>query len=482
MPDELDLMHLPILLVDDEPALLRSSSIALRTSEFTEVITCNDSRLVSKLLDDQKISVLVVDLAMPYLSGQQLLKEVSENHPHIPVIVMTATNDLELAVQCMREGAIDYLLKPVEKNRLVSSVRRALELRSLRAEVISLKEIALSSSTVKHEALSEIVTQSQQMLQIFRYLEAVSPSPFPVFITGESGTGKELVAQAIHQISGRTGAFVKVNVASYDDNIFSDALFGHVKGAFSDAIRDRGGLVKKADEGTLFLDEIGELSVASQVKLLRLIQDGTYYPIGSDDMQRSKARIVVATNCDVTHDIEKGKFRKDLYYRLATHQVKLPSLRSRSGDIPLLVGHFIEKVSRKLGKPVPNVPRELFQLLVAYNFPGNIRELETMCEDAIAQHKTGILSLQSFRDALVLSINSDKVTELNGTANLSDMFEKMEVFPTIYEAENSLVAEAMRRSGGNQGIAAGLLGISRQAVNRRLVEQKNIHHSNLTKS
>jgi DNA-binding NtrC family response regulator len=472
MHDNLDLLKLPILLVDDEQALLRSASIALRVSEFSDVITLGDSRLVSKLLDERKIGVLVVDLAMPYLSGQQILREVSENHPNIPIIVMTATNDLELAVQCMQNGAVDYLLKPVDKNRLVSSVRRALELRTLRAEVSSLKEIALSVSKVKHQAFSEIITQNQQMFQIFRYLEAVSPSPFPVFITGESGTGKELVAQAIHQISGRTGTFVKVNVSSYDDNIFSDALFGHVKGAFSDAIRDRGGLVKKADEGTLFLDEIGELSVASQVKLLRLIQDGTYYPLGSDEMQRSKARIIVATNCDVTHDVEIGKFRKDLYFRLATHQVKIPSLRSRSNDIPLLIGHFIEKISRKLGKPVPNVHRELFQLLASYHFPGNVRELETMCEDAIAQHQSGILALQSFRDTLAQNLYSDKVSESCCTANLSSMFEKMVPLPTIEEAEHFLLAEAMRRAGANQGIAAGLLGISRQAVNRRLVQQQ----------
>jgi two-component system, NtrC family, nitrogen regulation response regulator GlnG len=462
---------LPVLLVDDDPQVLYSASIVLRTSGVTHVLTVDDSRVVLPQLAEQEIGVLVLDLTMPYISGHALLEQVTSDYPDMPVILMTATNDLETAVQCMQTGAIDYLVKPVEKSRLVSSVKRAIEIRMLRAEVLSLKDRLLTDTPHQRDAFAEIITQSQAMFAIFRYLEAIAPSPQPVLITGETGTGKELVARALHRLSARPRDLVAVNMAGLDDTMFSDTLFGHTRGAFTGAERPRDGLMTSTAEGTLFLDEIGDLSVASQVKLLRLLQDGTFYPLGADRPRQSRARIVCATNCDVVQKVSAGTFRKDLYYRLRTHHLHLPPLRARTGDLPLLVHHFVDKAARVLSKAAPTVPLALYQLLNTYSFPGNVRELEALVFDAVARHQGTTLSLQSFKEAI-----ADKLllTATEPAAEPSAAFATWfpERLPTLKETEEALISEALRRADGNQGVAAGLLGMSRQALNKRLRRRK----------
>jgi two-component system, NtrC family, nitrogen regulation response regulator GlnG len=464
---------LPVLLVDDEAQLLHSASIVLRTSGIAEVKTLDDGRALLPLLAEQPVGVLVLDLSMPHVSGQVLLEQVAVAYPDLPVILMTATNDLDTAVQCMQAGAIDYLVKPVEKNRLVSSVKRALEIRALRAEVLSLKERFLADTLHRPEAFAEIVTQSKAMHAIFRYLEAIGPSPQPVLITGETGTGKELIARALHRISGRRGELVAVNVAGLDDVMFSDTLFGHSKGAYTGADRARDGLINTADEGTLFLDEIGDLTAASQVKLLRLLQDGSFYPLGADRPRQSRARVVVATNSDVVKAVSAGTFRKDLYYRLRTHHLNLPPLRARLGDIALAINHFVEKAARALNKPIPSVPMALYQLLRTYSFPGNLRELEAMVFDAVARHQGAILSLQSFKDAISGKPEYEEIDMQPGNTALDFAACFAEQLPTLDQAEEMLVDEALRRAEGNQGVAALLLGISRQALNKRLARRRN---------
>jgi DNA-binding NtrC family response regulator len=462
-----DVSNMPVLLVDDDTQVLHSASIVLRSSGLVHVLTVDDSRSVMALLGERDMGALLLDLTMPHLSGHALLEQVTEDHPDIPVIVMTATNDLQTAVQCMQDGAVDYLVKPVEENRLVSSVRRALEIRMLRAEVLSLKECLLTDTPHQREAFAEIITQSKEMFAIFRYIEAVAPSPQPVLITGETGTGKELVARALHRLSARQGELVTVNVAGLDDTLFSDTLFGHTRGAFTGADQARDGLMTSTAEGTLFLDEIGDLSVSSQVKLLRLLQDGTFYPVGADRPRQSRARIVCATNCDITRSVSAGTFRKDVYYRLRTHHLHLPPLRSRTGDLSLLINHFIDKAARVLGKSVPTVPPALYQLLKAYSFPGNVRELEGLIFDAVTCHEGATLSLQSFREAMVAK------SDLAATQQPEEPSTRLVAWspdrlPTLQEAEDALIAEALSRADGNQGVAAGLLGISRQALNKRL--------------
>src|SRR5262252_8419493 len=298
----------PVLLVDDEPALLRSASLLLRAAGITPVLTLDDSRLVLPRLADDTIGAVVLDLTMPHLSGQALLEQITAHDPDLPTIVMTATHDLETAVQCMQAGALDYLVKPVDKHRLVSSVRRALELCALRRQVDAPVESLRGAAAPPHRAFAEIVTQNATMHALFRYVEAIAPSPQPVLITGETGTGKELVARALHRLSARPGELVAVNVAGLDDTLFSDTLFGHTRGAFTGADQARDGLMTSTAEGTLFLDEIGDLSVSSQVKLLRLLQDGTFYPVGADRPRQSRARVVCATNCDITRSVSAGTF------------------------------------------------------------------------------------------------------------------------------------------------------------------------------
>ena len=469
-----DVSSLPILLVDDEEPLLRAASVTLRGAGMDNVLTTDDSRTVLSTLAERDIGIVLLDLTMPHLSGYQLLEGIAADYPDIPVMVMTATNDLDTAVRCMRAGATDYLVKPVEASRLISAVKRALETRAWRAEVLTLKDRLLRDLPHKRDAFRGIVTQDRAMHAIFRYIETIAASPQPVLITGETGTGKELIAQALHRLSGRPGDLIAVNAAGLDDTMFSDTLFGHVKGSYTGADRPREGLITGAVDGTLFLDEIGDLSTASQVKLLRLLQDGSYYPLGADRPRQSRARIVVATNHAVADDVRAGKFRKDLYYRLRTHHLHLPPLRARRSDLPLLVNDLVEKAARTLGKPAPSVPFALHQLLGAYGFPGNVRELEAMVFDAVARHQGATLSLQSFKDAMNEQaqplFDTEPVPE-DVDAALSACFSDR--LPTLKEAEDALINEALRRADDNQGVAAGILGISRQALNKRLARRKS---------
>jgi DNA-binding NtrC family response regulator len=294
----------------------------------------------------------------------------------------------------------------------------------------------------------------------------------PVLITGETGVGKELIARAIHDLSNRKGGFVPVNVAGVDDTLFSDTLFGHERGSFTGADRDRRGLIEQASSGTLFLDEIGDLSRESQVKLLRLVQEGKYYPIGSDVPRLSDARIVVATNKDITSMQEKDEFRKDLYYRLRTHHIHIPPLRDRKEDVPLLIEHFLEKSAEELGRKKPTPPKELPTLLSTYHFPGNIRELEGMIFDAVSRHESGVLSMESFRTKL--GYKQAAYTEgLDEPTSADDRkIQFTEQLPTLKETEQMLIDEALKRSHGNRTIAAQLLGLSRRALSNRLSRAK----------
>ena len=469
--NQVALSELPVLLVDDEPELLRSASVLLRTSGLSHVITLEDGRAVAPLLAKQDIGALVLDLSMPELSGHSVLAQVAADRPDIPVILMTATDDVDTAVKCMQTGAIDYLVKPVDEGRLVSSVKRALELRIWRAEALSPGERPAGDSTYDPEAFAKIITKDRAMLAVFRYAEAIARFTHPVLITGETGTGKELIARALHRLSGRCGEFVAVNVAGLDDTMFSDTLFGHAKGAYTGADRPRDGLIASAAEGTLFLDEIGDLTVASQVKLLRLLQDGTFYPLGADRPRQSQARVVVATNCDVVQAVSAKTFRQDLYYRLRTHHLTLPPLRKRTEDLPLLVTHFLKKAARAFGKPAPIVPIALHQLLKSYDFPGNVRELEAMVVDAVARHRGATLSLQSFKNAISGNRPAETGPRAAGTLrSLVDCFPGQ--LPNFREAEEALLSEALRRADGNQGVAATMLGITRQALNQRLMRRR----------
>ena len=463
---------LPVLLVDDEAQFLFSASLSLNSEGIDNVIQCQDSRDVMSILSEGDFSVVVLDMLMPHLTGWDLLPMIVRDFPDLPVVIITAVNEVKTAVDCMKEGTFDYLVKPVDKVRLVTTVRRAIEVRELRDENTRLKDYLLSDKLEQPDVFSEIITQNPVMRSIFQYIEAIAENALPVLITGETGVGKELVAKALHRLGGRTGELVTVNVAGLDDRLFADTLFGHKKGAFTGADAARNGLVERASGGTLFLDEIGDLSMESQVKLLRLLQEGKYYPLGEDVPKLTDARIIVATNRDIDSLMKAETFRRDLYYRLQTHHIHLPPLRDRPDDLPLLVEHFLDKAAKQLDKNKPMVPAEFFTLLGVYHFPGNIRELESMIFDAISRHKRGVLSMKSFKAKIGHQnlASQDEDTE-NGRESLfpfTDVLPTLNQLPTLKDAEQLLIVEALKRADGNQTIAARLLGMSRQALHNRL--------------
>jgi DNA-binding NtrC family response regulator len=463
---------LPIVLVDDEPQILLSAQTLLRASGISNVITLSDSRDLMPLLGSRDVGVIVLDISMPHCSGCDLLVSINRDYPDIPIIFMTATNDLETAVSCMRGGAFDYLLKPVERSRFVTSVTRALEMRSLQAELLSLKDRLLTDQLENTSAFSSIITRSKKMRAIFQYVEVIAGTRQPVLITGETGVGKELIARAIHAASGLRPSFVPINSAGLDDTMFSDSLFGHKKGAFTGADEAREGMIAQAAGGTLFLDEIGDMPESSQVKLLRLIQERTYHPLGSDIPRQSDARILVATNRDIQKLISSGTFRKDLYFRLRAHHVHILSLRERTEDIPLLLHHFMEKAASTLNRKKPSFPQELITLLMNYHFPGNVRELELMVFDAVARCRGGIIGMESFREAIGEKRSLPRTPSANTHREKAVWDLKSNALPTLKEAEEFLIAETLRRSNGNQGVAASLLGITRQALNKRLSRER----------
>jgi DNA-binding NtrC family response regulator len=460
-----------IVLVDDETQILFSCATMLRRAGLTNLHTIDDGRTLMPFMAEHLPALIVLDLTMPNISGLDLLDRIITDYPQVPVIVMTATTDLNTAIECMKKGAFDYLVKPVEQSRYLSSIKRALELGSLRQINLNLKESLLTGKAPNKSAFAGIITQCAAMKAIFSYLQAVAVSDQPIMISGETGVGKELFANAVHSLSGQTGEFVAVNVAGLDDIVFSDTLFGHKKGAYTGADQAREGMISKAAGGTLFLDEIGDLNIASQVKLLRLLQEGEYYPLGSDVVRRSDTRIVVATNQELSATMTEGKFRKDLYFRLCAHQIIIPPLRERKEDIPLLLNHFAEDAAASLAMQRPEYPPELIECLEEYEFPGNIREFKALVHDAVAQEKNGVKMLET-----MLKKTGSKLSSKQGSVAVSEAPQMAgqitDHFPTLKEAEEKLITEALRRCDGNQGPAASLLGITRQALNQRLTKKK----------
>ena len=458
----------PVLLVDDEEQFLQSGSFALRTSGINNVSKCNDSRQVMNLLREKACSVIILDLMMPHINGDELLPEISRDFPHIPIIMHTAVNEVRIAVECMKKGAFDYLTKPVDKARLVTCVKKAIEFSDIKTENVELKKCLLNDKLEKPAVFENIVTGNHIMYSIFQYIEAIAKTSLPVLITGDTGVGKEKIAKAVHDASGRHGEFVSINVAGLEDNLFSDTLFGHVKGAFTGALQTRRGLIEKATNGTLFLDEIGDLKMESQIKLLRLLEERTFYPVGSDIPVTTDTRIVVATNADLNKLQNEGHFREDLFYRLQNHHIEIPSLYSRKDDIPLLTDFFVEEAAKEIGKTKLTFPPELYTLLTTHHFPGNIRELKGMIFDAVSRHKSGILSMNVFKERIKKNKTKASINKLDNPEVTREKVFFSDPLPSIKEVEKKLVAEALKRANNNQTIAAQMLGLTRSALNKRL--------------
>ena len=458
--------EVPVLLVDDEPAVLSSMAKVLKSAGIDNLLTCSDSREVLPLMEKREVEAVLLDISMPHITGDELLRKIHELYPHIPVIIVTASEDIDMAVGCMKEGAFDYMIKAVEPNRLTSGVGRAIDMRRLSRRYNSLREGLLADKISHPEAFRSIITRNHRAHAIFRFIESIGPTAETVLITGETGTGKELFAEAIHAVSALRGPLVKVNSAGLDDSVFADTLFGHTKGAYTGADSDRKGLVQQANSGTLFLDEIGDLSAASQIKLLRLLESREYYPLGSDLPRTTSARFVIATHRLLPDLVAGQHFRRDLYYRLQTYEIRIPPLRERRDDLPLLIDHFHGRAVEQLGRKKLAVPPELLTLLETYDFPGNVRELRSMIFNAVSRQREKMLSLQPFREAMGYT---------GGEIHLpaaEQAFSFPEKLPTLKGMTGRLIEEALSRAKGNQAIAAGLLGITPQALSKRLKRRK----------
>lgn len=457
----------PIMIVDDDRQSMRFISMALEKAGYNHMLCCQDERGLLDMLETHEVEILLLDLVMPHIAGEKLLADIRDRNPDIPVIVTTSTNDIATVVRCMKEGAYDYITKPIDAALLGAAARRAVKLRELQRQNKRLTQNLLSEGPEHPEHFAEIITCNRKMLSLFKYCEAIAPGREPVLITGETGTGKELMAKAFHAASGRRGEFVAVNVAGVDDHVFSDTLFGHEKGAFTGADRHRRGFIQKAGGGTLFLDEIGELSESSQIKLLRVIQEKEYFPLGSDQPLKTDARIIVATHKDLGGLSSEGAFRQDLYFRLRTHHMALPPLRERTDDISLLLEYFFELAAKEFQKKKPTYPQELLQLLKTHAFPGNVRELRAMVYDAVARHTSKTLSTESFKK-YIFSPSCPAPAD-NGASQ--KMYVDLKTLPTIKGAVEALIDEALERSGCNQKIAAAMLGITPPALNKRLKQR-----------
>ena len=469
-----------VMIVDDDPSVVEAMARILSIEEAVEVRKAYSGAQALRGVEDAQLNMVLLDLGLPDVSGETVLRRFREARPEVPVVVVTAINEVTTAVQCMAAGAHDYVVKGSEPERLMASVRNALAARR-RTETVETLKAALHARTVrKPAAFASIKSRNDGILSLFPMIETVAPTREPVLITGETGVGKELFARAVHEASGRIGAFVAANLAGVDDTMVADTLFGHRPGAFTGASEVRAGLIAAAEGGTLFLDEIGEIGAATQVKLLRLIENGEYYPLGSDVPRHSNARIVAATNRDLSAAVRDGEFRRDLLYRLAVFEVHIPPLRRRLEDIALLVEHWY----RELGGPSaegPALTAAALRLLERYPFPGNVRELRSVVVRARALcgrwplEEWAVRSALERADASAAVLNSDAHrlntigigAPVEAPGDASDALAAPPL-PTIKNAIRELIDEALRRSGGRQNAAAAMLGISPQALSKRL--------------
>ncbi|MBK8994233.1 MAG: sigma-54-dependent Fis family transcriptional regulator [Myxococcales bacterium] len=440
-----------VLVVDDEPANVASLE-KIFGREGMRVLSADGAKSALELARKHRVQVVLTDLMMPGVNGVELLRALKEISPDTEVVLMTAYGTVETAVQAMREGAYDFVEKPLKRMNIVKSIRKAAERHSLVAENRSLRE------ELKLLTTREIVGQSAALRRVLDVATQAAPSSATVLVLGESGTGKELIARYIHSKSARaSGPFVAVNCAAIPESILEAELFGHERGAFTGAVSKRDGRFARARGGTLFLDEIGELTPAVQVKLLRVLQEGEYEPVGGNPV-KADVRIVAATNRDLAAEVEAGRFREDLYYRLNVIAVTAPPLRNRGEDVPLLVDHFLGVYCKKNGRPRLIVPTDVMRKLTDYSWPGNVRELENVIERAAVLCRTDTLRLEDLPDA---------VAKASAPAPSALTFA---IGTPLEEVEHRLIRETLAYTSGDKSLAAQLLGISTRTIYRKLGE------------
>jgi DNA-binding NtrC family response regulator len=441
-----------ILVVDDEPSILKLLKEAL-TQWGYQVVCVGTGAEALEAIRTELFDAAITDIRMPEMSGLDLLREIKRHDDSIEVVVMTGYPTIASAVEALKEGAYDYLSKPLILDELRHLMARVTERRFLKGEVQSLRARLGEELTV-----NELVGNAQPMQRVKEIIGKVATTDSPVLIEGESGTGKELVAAAIHRLSSRNkGPFIPVNCSAIPEDLLESEFFGHVRGAFSGAVSDALGLFRGANEGTIFLDEIAELSPGLQVKLLRVLQEMQVRPVGSTKAHPVDVRVIAATNRDLDRSIADGRFRQDLYYRLNVVRVSLPPLRSRREDIPALVNHFLRRYNRRFRRDVKGITPDALATLSGYDFPGNVRELENVIERAFAMGAREQITLADLPPLGTGSVSAVAAPQ-SGTV------------PRLADVEKDLILRALAFYKDDKEAAASALGISRRTIYRRLKE------------
>jgi len=454
-----------VLVADDEPNLRRVLHAQLSRDGY-DVITVEDGQAALEAVEAHHVDVVISDLRMPRVDGLTLLKSVVENHPDVPVILITAHGTVDTAVEALKLGAFDYITKPFEQSELRNVVGKAARTRELTRHDVS----APPAGPGRYR----IIGQSPPMLDVYQVIDRVADTPSTVLLTGESGTGKELIARALHENSSReTKPFIRVNCAAIPADLIESELFGYERGAFTGAVTSKPGRFELADGGTLFLDEIGEIPVSMQVKLLRALQEQEFERVGGVKTIKVNVRLVAATNRDLATEIQAGRFREDLYYRLNVVQVRLPPLRERKSDIPLLVEHFIRRYTGRLKKDVLGVGAEALDRLLQHPWPGNIRELENVIERCMLFADGNHIEVcdlpEEVRPVVRASKEEDSqfppAEETGETPGLKEAVRE-----ATSRVERKLIVRALQQTGGNVTHTARLLKISRKSLQTKMKE------------
>jgi DNA-binding NtrC family response regulator len=446
-----------ILVIDDNEAVLNHLMVSLTQAQKFDVDILSDSSKSFEKIDAGEYDLVLLDMDMPEVTGWDVLQWIRQNRPDIEVIILTGVGDVKLAVESMKIGAYDYLCKPVDSERLLITLERALERSQLQNEISNLRDQVKLEGIRHKEAFKDIITQNKSFLRILQKVEQIAESENNVLIWGESGTGKEMVAKAIHKISRRRDKpFVAVNAGVFASELFASEFFGHEKGAFTGAVSSKTGFFEEANGGSLFLDEIGELELPIQAKILRALQEREYFRVGSTERRGSDVRIVASTNKDLSAEIEKGRFRRDLYYRLNISSIFLPPLRERKGDTELLAYHFFDRYNKINNKKKEFISKDVMNVLEAYDFPGNIRELENIIAGAVVLDNANTLSKRSLPAYLLKAV----------TSHVTPLLSSVRKTLTKVEAEH--IQRVLEYTGGNRTQAAQILGISRVGLLNKL--------------
>jgi len=455
--------HTPVLVVDDDEGLLLSIKATLVSAGLPEPALISDSRNVLNEVRKHPFRLILLDLMMPHLNGLEVLEKIKAEFPNTECVIVSASDEVATAVQAMTLGASDYLVKPLNSDKLVALVNRTLEKYNLQDELARFGRKKVFEELRNPQAFSGMVAEDESMALVFHQVEAVAGTDYSVVINGESGTGKEMLARVIHLLSNRSKApFYAVNMASVSKTIFEDEFFGHAKGAYTDAASDRRGFFEAAHGGTLFLDEITELDPALQAKLLRVIEEREFYRLGSTEIRNVDVRIIAATNRDINEEIIKGHFRADLFYRINMYNIKIPPLRERRDDILPLASHFLNLHAAANQKKIQGLSPELAERLLKTSFPGNVRELENMIAAAVLLEEGKTLSLASARNLL-------PYTGPERRKNIELL--------TLDELEKCHIKKVLEVTGGNRPKAAKILGVNVTTVYRKL-EKYNIADKN----